>query len=194
MPNVVGLEYLTVEKQLGNDFTIRVKYYYDENEVGGIIKEQSIEPDTYYDPAQKPELELLVSGGSPNVPVPEFAGMMKKDYLEVLDALNIKYKVVDVVSDKAAVGYVDSTSIKPGQTINVEKGTVLTVNISKALVTKKTTTTSETTAKPDEPEPQNTTTAAPETTTTTTTTTTEAPPEVPDDPEEGANVPSVVIR
>ncbi len=147
MPNVVGLEYATVQKQLGDQFTMRVKYYYDENEPGGIIKEQSIEPDTYFDPNEKPELELLVCGGSPYVQIPDFNGMTKKDYLELLDTLNIKYKVVDVNSYKVGAGYIDSTSVAVGNTINVEKGEVLTVNVSKAFVTKKTETTTESTTE-----------------------------------------------
>ena len=42
MPNVVGLEYNTVVKQLGEDFTIKAEYYYSDVDDKDVVKEQSI--------------------------------------------------------------------------------------------------------------------------------------------------------
>ena len=96
----------------------------------------------------KNELVLKVCAGPENVPVPDFSGLSKKAYLELLDSYNIKYKVVTDFSSSVSAGYVMATSVNVGNTVNVKNGDVLTVTVSAGLVTT-TTTTKATEPKPD---------------------------------------------
>ena len=135
MPNVVGIELDTVQKQLGEDFKIVIDYYYSDVDAINIITEQSIQEGTEYDPTAKNELKLKVCKGLENVPVPDFSGYNEKDYLALLGSLNIKYSVVRTESSYAEKGYVINTSVSVGSTINVKKGDVLTVTVSSGIVT-----------------------------------------------------------
>lgn len=130
MPNLIGQRYETVERELGDDFTIRTKIYYSDLDDKGTIAEQSIPEGTDYDPEKKNKLTLEVCAGPAKVPVPEFAGSTKKEYLNALSDLNIKYVTVEEQTNDYATGYVIRTSIDPGYLINVEKGEQLTVYIS----------------------------------------------------------------
>ena len=146
---MVGLEYNTVVKQLGEDFTIKAEYYYSDVDDKDVVKEQSIPEGTDFDPSLKNELVLKVCAGPENVPVPDFSGLSKKAYLELLDSYNIKYKVVTDFSSSVSAGYVMATSVNVGNTVNVKNGDVLTVTVSAGLVTTTTTTTKATEPKPD---------------------------------------------
>lgn len=130
MPNVVGMRYETVMKQLGNDFNIRAEYFYSDTEEKGIITEQNIPEGSEYDPELKNELVLKVCKGTENVPVPDYSGLSYKDYSAILDSLDIKYKKVEVESSRVTIGYVVSTDIGVGYNINVKEGETLTVNVS----------------------------------------------------------------
>ncbi len=147
MPNVVGLEYNTVVQKLGEDLTIRADYYYSDIDDKGVIAEQSIPEGTDFDPSLKNELVLKVCAGPENVPVPDYSGLTKKAYLELLDSYNIKYKIVTDFSSSVSAGYVMGTSVGVGNTVNVKNGDVLTVTVSAGIVT---TTTKETTATSEE--------------------------------------------
>ncbi|MBR6874039.1 MAG: PASTA domain-containing protein [Ruminococcus sp.] len=139
MPNVVGIRYETVEKQLGKHFKIRPEYFYSDEVEKGIITEQSIPEKTEYDPERKNELVLKVCKGTENVAVPDYTGKSYTDYSKLLDSYDIKYKKVEVYSDNVAIGYVVSTDIGVGYNVNVKNGEVLTVKVSKGKTVKKTT-------------------------------------------------------
>ena len=145
MPNVVGMDYAEVEKQLGGDFTLRPKYYYSDTDEKGYVKSQSIEEGADYDPELKNELTLDVCAGPENVPIPEYSGISKTDYVKVLDSLNIKYKIVSDFSSTVSNGYVMGTDISVGSFINVKKGETLTVTVSAGVSTATTTSTTTTT-------------------------------------------------
>lgn len=130
MPNVVGMRYETVVNRLGSEFNIRAEYFYSDTEEAGIITEQSIPEGSEYDPARMNELVLRVCRGLANVPVPDYMGMTYEDYSALLDSLDIKYRKSEVDDENVAYGYVISTSIDIGDTINVEEGEVLTVVVS----------------------------------------------------------------
>ena len=146
MPNVVGLRYETIMHRLGNDFSIRTEYFYSDTEEKGIITEQSIPENSEYDPDRKNELVLKVCKGTENVAVPDYTGKTYKEYSAKLDSLEIKYKKVEVNSDKVPIGYVVSTDIGVGYNVNVKNGEVLTVKVSKG----KTVTTTKKTEKEKE--------------------------------------------
>ena len=156
MPNVVGTRYDTVLQQLGNDFTIRADYFYSDTEEKGFITEQSIPPDTDYDPDRKNELVLKVCKGTENVPVPSFSGLTFSAYTKILDSLDIKYQKEDVDSS-VTVGYVVSTNIGVGYNINVKSGEILKVRVSTGKAA--TTTGSDSSKAPAETHAQTTTSA-----------------------------------
>ena len=154
MPKVVGLRYETVVKQLGKDFNIRVEYYFSETDQRGIVSEQSIAPDTEYDPERKNDLLLTVCKGSEFVSVPEYAGMKEKEYTKLLDELEIKYKGIKAFSrdggnDKDKVIW---TNIKPGEKINIKEGDELTYWVSTGEIKKTTKTTEKTPEDTNPPE------------------------------------------
>lgn len=131
MPNVVGYRYETVLKQLGKDFNIRVEYYYSETEQRGIVTEQSIAPDTEYDPERKNSLLLTVCKGSEKVAVPDYKGLKEEEYVKLLNSLDIKYSITKAWSTTGKdAGYVTWTSIKVGDKINVKEGEKLVVWVS----------------------------------------------------------------
>lgn len=127
MPNVVGMLYSEVEKKMGGEFTLKPKYYYSDVDERGYVKSQSIPEGVDYDPARKNELVMDVCAGPPSIPVPDCSGYSKKDYLSLLDSLNIKYSVSNEKSSYVEVDMVIRTSIPAGSYINIEKGEVLTV-------------------------------------------------------------------
>ena len=69
MPELKGMRIDTVERELGDDFTIRTKTFYSDEEDKGIITEQSIPAGTEYDPARKNKLVLKVCLGPETVAV-----------------------------------------------------------------------------------------------------------------------------
>lgn len=155
MPNLVDMRYDTALRQLGEDFTIKADYFYSDTVDKGIITEQSIPAGSDYDPAKKNELVLKVSNGSSLVPVPSFSGLPKDDYLKILDSMLIKYSIVrEEQSSTVNSGYIISTSIAPGEMINVEKGQVLEIVISKGSPQTTPTATTTTPVETTAPEPQ----------------------------------------
>lgn len=148
MPNVIDMRIETAQNQLGEDFVIRVEYFYSDEISKGIITEQSIPAGSDYDPKLKNELVLKVSKGSEYVPVPSYSGMTKKQYLDILDSLEIRYITENVPSSTVSAGYVESTDPAPGESINVKDGQVVTVTISAG--TPQTTTTRITETEPGE--------------------------------------------
>lgn len=154
MPNVVGMDYAEVERQLGGEFTLRPEYYYSDIDDRGYVKSQAIPEGADYDPSMKNELKLEVCAGPPEIPVPDYSGWSKKDYISLLDSLNIKYKIAKEKSATVKVDYVIKTSIAAGDYINIEDGEVLTVTICDGVITTTTTTTT-TTAQQAEPPADN---------------------------------------
>lgn len=139
MPNIVGMDINEVQKHLGSEFTLRPVYYYSDTDDRGYVKSQSIPEGSDYDPTLKMELEMDVCAGPSSIPVPDYSGYTKKEYLTLLDSLNIKYKVTNEKSTWAEVDYVIRTSINVGSYINVESGEVLTVVICDGKITETTT-------------------------------------------------------
>ncbi len=142
MPGMVGVRLDVVKKQIGDNFTLKIDYYFSDTDERNVVVEQSIPEGTSYDPSRKPELVLKVCSGPENVSVPAYYGQDQKSYLAQLNELNIKYKVTVMRSSKTA-GTVVGTSVYPGKTINVKKGEVLVVFVSDGKETTKVTTTTQ---------------------------------------------------
>lgn len=130
MPNIVDMRLETAQNQLGEDFAIRVEYFYSDDITKGIITEQSIPAGSDYDPKLKNELVLKVSNGSELVPIPTYSGMTKKEYLDILDSLNIVFTAVEIPSSTVAPGYVESTDPEPDEYVNVKNGDIIKVYVS----------------------------------------------------------------
>ena len=154
MPNLVNMRYDTALRQLGNDFNIRPEYFYSDSVAKGIITDQSIAVGSDYDPARRNELVLKVSKGSEEVEVPSYSGVLEKDYLAILDSLEIKYSVEKDYSSDVEEGRIIETDVKPGKKINIKDGEVLTVTVSKGKYQVPTTTTTTTTTPTTTPEPE----------------------------------------
>ena len=133
MPNIVGQMYESVRYTLENDFTIEVVYDYSDEISPGEIMDQSIAPDTLYNPEYKNKLVLTVCQGSANAIIPDYANMSQQDYINILESLKIKYVVVKVYSDTVEEGYVVTVDKNPGTTISIKDGEVLTVSVSASI-------------------------------------------------------------
>ena len=160
MPNVVGQRLETIERELGSSFTIRTKIFYSETEEKGVIFSQSIPEGADYDPKKMNKLTLKVCMGPPKVKIPEYGGYSKKDYLNLLNDMNIIYVTEDQRTWDVAEGYVISTNPGAGELINIENGDVLVVYVSAG--PPKTTTTAETEQPPAQSEQPGVTVTIPE--------------------------------
>ncbi|MCR5122629.1 MAG: PASTA domain-containing protein [Ruminococcus sp.] len=130
MPNVVGQRLETIERELGTSFTIRTKIFYSETDEKGVVYSQSIPEGADYDPKKLNKLVLKVCMGPPKVKIPDFNGYAKKDYLNLLNEMNIIYVTEDQASETVPEGYVINTNPETGKLINIEKGDVLVVYVS----------------------------------------------------------------
>ena len=150
MNDLVGKNYDTVKNSSANEnLTIIPEYVYTDEYEKGIIFEQSIEKGSNYEKGS--ELTLKISMGPAKVVVPDFYGLNKKDYFDLLNSCGIKYEEKPYETENTLNDYVAWISIEPGEYIDLEAGEVLSVFVA---------------VNPDN-------TAPPETTTTVTETTTE---------------------
>ena len=115
-------------------------YEYNDEYAKGLIFEQSIEKGDNYE--EGTEITVKVSMGPKLVTIPDYISLSKKDYFAMLGELGIKYEEKEIETSDVKEGYVVKLSKDAGETIDVEKGEVLTVFIAK---------------KPPETEPSETT-------------------------------------
>lgn len=130
MPDVIAQHYEGVKGLLERDFTVELVYEYSDIFESGIIMDQSIAPDTQYSPENLNKLVITVSYGPEKVPVPEFMDCTQAEYIEILDDLKIKYKLVNYETANVKEGYVAAVSIKVGDDISIKDGEILTVSIA----------------------------------------------------------------
>lgn len=130
MPNIVGYQYEGIRETIEKDFTVELVHDYSNEHTSGTVIDQSIPPDTEYDPEYKNRLVITVSLGSETVIIPDFQNRTQADYISELEELGIKYAIIKVNSDTVSAGYVVETDKKTGTEINVKNGEVLTVTVS----------------------------------------------------------------
>lgn len=104
-------------------------YEYNDEFAKGLIFEQSIEKGDNYE--EGTEITVKVSMGPRSVTIPDFISLSKKDYFAMLGELGIKYEEKEIETSDVKEGYVVKLSKDAGETIDVEKGEVLTVFIAK---------------------------------------------------------------
>jgi len=149
MNDLVGKNYDTVKNSSANEnLTIIPEYIYTDEYEKGIIFEQSIEKGSNYEKGS--ELTLKISMGPAKVVVPDFYGLNKKDYFDILNSCGIKYEEKAYETENTLNDYVAWISIEPGEYIDLEAGEVLSVFVA---------------VNPDNTAPSETTTTATETTT-----------------------------
>lgn len=106
-------------------------YEYNDEYAKGLIFEQSIEKGDNYE--EGTEITVKVSMGPKLVTIPDYISLSKKDYFAMLGELGIKYEEKEIETSDVKEGYVVKLSKDAGETIDVEKGEVLTVFIAKNL-------------------------------------------------------------
>lgn len=129
MNDLVGKNYDTVKNSSANEnLTIIPEYVYTDEYEKGIIFEQSIEKGSNYEKGS--ELTLKISMGPARVAVPEFYGLNKKDYFDLLNSCGIKYEEKPYETENTLNDYVAWISIEPGEYIDREAGEVLSVFVA----------------------------------------------------------------
>ncbi|MBQ7782948.1 MAG: protein kinase [Oscillospiraceae bacterium] len=129
MNDLVGKNFDTVKNSSVNDnLTIVPEYIYTEEYEKGIIFEQSIEKGSNYEKGAK--LTLKISMGPAKVLIPEYFGLSKKDYFDLLNAAGIKYEEKSYETDKTLHDYVAWIGMEPGEYIDLEAGEVLSVFVA----------------------------------------------------------------
>ena len=129
MNDLVGKNFDTVKNSSANEnLTIIPEYIYTDEYEKGIIFEQSIEKGSNYEKGT--EVTLKISMGPAKVVVPEFFGLNKKDYFDILNANGIKYEEKPYETDNTLNDYVAWISIEPGEYIDLEAGEVLSVFVA----------------------------------------------------------------
>lgn len=104
-------------------------YEYNDEYAKGLIFEQSIEKGDNYE--EGTEITVKVSMGPKLVKIPDYISLSKKDYFAMLGELGIKYEEKEIETSDVKEGYVVKLSKDAGETIDVEKGEVLTVFVAK---------------------------------------------------------------
>ncbi len=104
-------------------------YEYNGEYAKGLIFEQSIEKGDNYE--EGTEITVKVSMGPKLVTIPDYISLSKKDYFAMLGELGIKYEEKEIETSDVKEGYVVKLSKDAGETIDIEKGEVLTVFIAK---------------------------------------------------------------
>ena len=104
-------------------------YEYNDEYAKGLIFEQSIEKGDNYE--EGTEITVKVSMGPKLVTIPDYISLSKKDYFAMLGELGIKYEEKEIETSDVKEGYVVKLSKDAGETIDVEKGEVLTVFVAK---------------------------------------------------------------
>ncbi|MCM1578413.1 MAG: PASTA domain-containing protein [Ruminococcus sp.] len=129
MNDLVGKVFDTVKNTAINEtLTIVPEYVYTDEYEKGIIFEQSIEKGSNYENGQ--EVILKISMGPAKVMIPDFYGLNKKDYFELLNSAGIKYEEKAYETDSTLNDYVAWISMEPGEYIDLEAGEVLSVHVA----------------------------------------------------------------
>lgn len=129
MNDLEGMLYDAIKNtSINENLTVIPEYVYTDDVEKGIIIEQSIEKGSNYEKGA--EVVLKISMGPGKAVVPDFTGLHKKDYFDILNNAGIKYEEKHYSTDKTLNDYVMWLSIDPGETIDLEAGEVLSVFVA----------------------------------------------------------------
>lgn len=127
VPDFVGSLYDGLNEFYTKNLQIIPTYDYNDKYEKGKIYEQDIEPKQQVDSGSK--VNVKVSKGPKNVPIPEYAGLTEKDYVSKLTEMGIKYEIQTMETTEVAEGYVVKLS-KTG-TVDVSNNEEIIVFVSK---------------------------------------------------------------
>ncbi len=129
MNDLVGKSYDTVKNSaIIENLTIVCDYVYTNDYEKGTIFAQSIAKGENY--AKGDECVLSISMGSGQIEIPDFTGLNKRDYFELLGSLGIKYEEKYSETESVLNDYVAWISKDPGEIIDLEAGEVLEVYVA----------------------------------------------------------------
>ncbi|MBQ3918955.1 MAG: PASTA domain-containing protein [Oscillospiraceae bacterium] len=103
-------------------------YIYTDEYTRGMIFKQSIEKGSSYEKGA--DCVLSISMGPGTAIIPEYTGLNKKDYFDLLNKKGIKYEEKAYETEDVLNGYVAWLNMEPGTEINIEEGEVLEVYIA----------------------------------------------------------------
>ncbi|MCR5806423.1 MAG: PASTA domain-containing protein [Oscillospiraceae bacterium] len=138
MNDLVGKNYELIRNtSLTENLNLIPDYVYTSEYEKGTIFAQSIAKGENY--VKGDDCIVSISCGPSTAIVPEFTGLSKRDYFDILNSSGIKYEEYIYYTDYVLSGYVAKVSIDPGSQIDLEHGEVLEVYIAKNSVPETTT-------------------------------------------------------
>lgn len=130
MNDLIGKNYEIIQKSdTYSSLVFNPIYEYNDTVAKGLIFEQSIPKDENY--SEGTEITVKVSLGAKYVTIPEYVGVERKDYIQMLNDAGVKYEEQEMETSDVKEGYIVKTSKEPGEKIDVELGEVLTVYVAK---------------------------------------------------------------
>ena len=129
MNDLTGKTFDMIKNTAVNDnLNLIPDYIYTDAHERGIIFAQSIEKGTPYEKGQ--ECVISISLGPGIAVVPDYTGLSRKDYFDLLNSRGIKYEEKSYETEDVLNGYVAWLNMEPGTEINIEEGEVLEVYIA----------------------------------------------------------------
>lgn len=128
MSDLSGKNYETVSKSDVYHLMFTAEYEYNDTYPRGQIFYQSIPANETY--KENSEILVKVSLGPKFIEIPDFLGLEKKAYFDLLNSLGIKYEEEELETIDTLEGYVTKTSKEPGEKLDAEAGEILTVYVA----------------------------------------------------------------
>lgn len=128
MSDLSGKNYETVSKSDVYHLMFTAEYEYNDSYPRGQIFYQSIPANETY--KENSEILVKVSLGPKFIEIPDFLGLEKKAYFDLLNSLGIKYEEEELETIDTLEGYVTKTSKEPGEKLDAEAGEILTVYVA----------------------------------------------------------------
>ncbi|MBQ5312257.1 MAG: protein kinase, partial [Oscillospiraceae bacterium] len=152
MNDLTGKTFDMIKNTAVNDnLNLIPDYVYTDEHERGIIFAQSLEKGSPYEKGQ--ECVISISLGPGIAVVPEYTGLSRKDYFDLLNSRGIKYEEKSYETEDVLNGYVAWIGMEPGDEINIEEGEILEVFIAKNNRTETTTVSTTIVTIPTVPEP-----------------------------------------
>ncbi len=130
MNDLIGKNFEIVQKSdTYSSLIFNPTYEYNDTVAKGLIFEQSIPKDENY--SEGTEIAVKVSLGAKYVTIPEYVGLERKAYIQLLNEAGIKYEEQELETADVKEGYIVKTGKEPGEKLDVELGEVLMVFVAK---------------------------------------------------------------
>lgn len=127
LPDFTDRKYDATVTRYEGVLTFVPTYDYNEEHASGFMYDQSVEAGKMVKKGEK--IAVKVSKGKKLVALPDYTGLTGEEFAAKLAALNVKYEIIKIHSDKVEDGYVDRCSKEIGDEINVEEGEIVEICI-----------------------------------------------------------------